>query len=258
MTSSQDPAPSPPPAAAAQLWGRTALVTGGSGGIGSAIVRALAEQGATVAVVDADERARGIAAEVGGTGVVADLTEPDVAQRIVDQVVSETGSLDVLVNAAGIQVRTPAIDISPQAWEHLVAVNLTAAYRLTQAAVKPLAAARGSIVNVVSLSSDRAVAGIVPYGATKAGLLQLTKGLAVELGPQGIRVNAVAPGYVVTPMTAEKLADPEFRERVMSRIPLGRLADGDDVADVISFLVSDAARYVTGAVVPVDGGYSIT
>jgi NAD(P)-dependent dehydrogenase (short-subunit alcohol dehydrogenase family) len=251
MTSSQD-------ATDQGLTGKTAVVTGGAGGIGSAIVRALARQGATVAVVDAGERAEAVAAEVGGLAVVGDLTASEFPQAVVDQVLDTTGSLDVLVNGAGIQVRTAAVDIDDHDWERLVAVNLTAAYRLTRAAAKSLAAARGSIINMLSLSSDRAVAGIVPYGATKAGLLQLTKGLAVELGPLGIRVNAVAPGYVVTPMTQNVLDQPEFRDRVLTRIPLGRLADGDDIADVITFLTSTAARYVTGVVIPVDGGYSIT
>ena len=240
------------------LSGRTAVVTGGSGGIGSAIARNLAGRGASVVVVDTDERARGVAAEVGGTAVVCDLTDPEVPQRIVDHALAATGSVGVLVNAAGIQVRTAALDIAESDWERLVGVNLTAAYRLTRAAAKALAAARGSIVNIVSLSADRAVAGIVPYGATKAALVQLTKGLAVELGPLGIRVNAVAPGYVDTPMTRAVLDQPEFRDRVLTRIPLGRLADGDDIADVVGFLASDAARYMTGTVLPVDGGYSIT
>ncbi|MEU0470676.1 SDR family oxidoreductase [Amycolatopsis sp. NPDC006131] len=238
--------------------GRTAVVTGGSGGIGSAIVRALAAAGTTVVVVDADERAGALAAEVGGHAITTDLTDAAAPQRVVDDVIATTGSLDVLVNGAGVQVRTTAVDIAAGDWDRLLAVNLTAAYRLTQAAVKPLAAARGSIVNIVSLSADRAVAGIVPYGATKAALQQLTKGLAVELGPMGVRVNAVAPGYVTTPMTEPVLEKPGFRDRVLSRIPLGRLADGTDIADVVTFLVSDAARYVTGAVLPVDGGYSIT
>jgi 3-oxoacyl-[acyl-carrier protein] reductase len=246
-----------PPATAA-LMGRTAVVTGGSGAIGSAIARKFAAQGATVAVVDADGRAESVAAEIGGLALVSDLTGPDAPRRIVDQVIQATGSLDVLVNAAGIQVRTAAVDITAADWERLLAVNLTAAYRLTQAAAKTLSATRGSIINIVSLSADRAVAGIVPYRATKAALVQLTKGLAVELGPLGIRVNAVAPGYVMTPMTASILEQRDFRERVMARIPLGRLADGDDIADVVTFLASDAARYMTGTVLPVDGGYSIT
>ena len=241
------------------LAGRAAVVTGGCGGIGSAIARSLAAQGATVAVVDIDHgAAAAVAAEVGGLAVAADLTDPDAPDRIVGQVLEHAGSLDVLINAAGIQVRTAAVDVSSHDWDRLLAVNLTAAYRLTQAAVKALSSARGSIVNIASLSADRAVAGIVPYGATKAALVQLTKGLAVELGPRGVRVNAVAPGYVVTPMTATLLDQPEFRERVMTRIPLGRLADGGDIADVVTFLASDAARYMTGALLPVDGGYSIT
>lgn len=247
--------PTPAPSGAGT---RTAIVTGGSGGIGSAIARRLARQGLMVAVVDADDHAHAVAEEVGGFAIVGDLTAPEFPAQVVEQALERSGSLDVLVNGAGIQVRTPAVDIEDRDWERLVAVNLTAAYRLTRAAAKALAAARGSIVNILSLSSDRAVAGIVPYGATKAGLLQLTKGLAVELGPLGIRVNAVAPGYVVTPMTRGLLEQPEFRERVLTRIPLGRLADGADVADVVSFLVSDDARYVTGVVLPVDGGYSIT
>lgn len=244
--------------ATAPQTGRTAVVTGGSGGIGSAIAGVLARQGATVVVVDASDRAEAVAEEIGGIAVVEDLTDPESPTRIVDRAVAAAGSVDILVNAAGIQVRTAAVDIDPEDWERLVAVNLTAAYRLTQAATKALAAARGAIVNIVSLSADRAVAGIVPYGATKAGLVQLTKGLAVELGPLGIRVNAVAPGYVRTPMTEVMLDQPEFRDRVLQRIPLGRLADGEDIADVVAFLASDAARYMTGTVLPVDGGYAIT
>jgi NAD(P)-dependent dehydrogenase (short-subunit alcohol dehydrogenase family) len=233
-------------------------VTGGFGGIGSAIARRFADGGAAVTVVDADPRTEAVAAEIGGAAIVGDLTAPGFPHSVVDRVVEAEGTLDVLVNAAGIQVRTAAVDISEPDWERLVAVNLTAAYRLTTAAVKALSAAGGSVVNIASLSADRAVAGIVPYGATKAGLVQLTKGLAVELGPQGIRVNAVAPGYVATPMTEAVLGQPDFRTRVLARIPLGRLADGADIADVVAFLASPAARYVTGAVLPVDGGYSIT
>jgi 3-oxoacyl-[acyl-carrier protein] reductase len=129
---------------------------------------------------------------------------------------------------------------------------------LIRAATPQLVTHRGCVVNIASLSADRAVAGIVPYGATKAALTQLSRGLAVELGPQGVRVNTVAPGYIETPMTSEVLNQPEFRSRALSRIPLQRFADGDDVADAVVFLCTPAARYITGVVLPVDGGYSIT
>lgn len=240
------------------LSGKSALVTGAAGGIGSAIARALTDAGAVVTIVDAADTALAVAAQIGGSAVVGDLTDPNLTAQAVQQAAQATGSLDILINAAGIQVRTDAVDIQDTDWDRLLAVNLTAAYKLTRQAAPALTAAQGSIVNILSLSADRAVPGIVPYGATKAALLQLTKGLAVELGPLGIRVNAVAPGYVVTPMTAPVLDEPEFRDRVLGRIPLRRLADPTDIADVITFLVSDAARYITGAVVPVDGGYSIT
>jgi 2-deoxy-D-gluconate 3-dehydrogenase len=240
------------------LSGKAALVTGAAGGIGSAIARALAYAGAGVTLVDAAHHAHMVAAEVGGSAIVGDLTDSDLTEQAVRQALRATGCLDIVINAAGIQVRTDAVDIQDADWARLVAVNLTAAYTLIRQATPALVAAKGSVVNILSLSADRAVPGIVPYGATKAGLLQLTKGLAAELGPLGVRVNAVSPGYVLTPMTAPVLDQPEFRARAMSRIPLRRLADPADVADVITFLVSDAARYVTGAVVPVDGGYSIT
>lgn len=237
--------------------GKTALVTGGAGGIGAATVRMLARRGAIVTILDADSRAHDIADEIGGSAIVADICD-DAAQRAATGAAARDGRLDMLVNSAGIQVRTGAADIDDADWRRLVDVNLGAPFAIVRAAVPALRAARGSIVNVASLSADRAVPGIVPYGATKAALTQLTRGLAVELGPDGIRANAVAPGYVATPMTEEVLAQEEFRARVLARVPLGRLAEGRDIADVIGFLLSDAARYITGVFLPVDGGYSVT
>ncbi|AKE88372.1 SDR family NAD(P)-dependent oxidoreductase [Rhodococcus aetherivorans] len=240
------------------LSGRTAIVTGAAGGIGSAVARGLAASGAFVVALDADAKVADVATEIKGSSLCGDLTDPAFSARAVELAVETSGHLDILVNAAGIQLRTTAIDVDEDAWQRLVDVNLSATYRLTRQAAKALIETRGSVVNIASLSADRAVAGIVPYGATKAALTQLGKGLAVELGPLGVRVNTIAPGYIETPMTADILGQADFRARALSRIPLQRFADGDDVADVVLFLASDAARYVTGVVLPVDGGYSIT
>jgi 3-oxoacyl-[acyl-carrier protein] reductase len=240
------------------LAGKGAIVTGAAGGIGSAIARALIREGAHVVGVDAAPAVSEVMAEMGGHGLCGDLTDPEFTAETVAVAEQRAGRLDILVNAAGIQLRTDALDVDEDGWQRLLEVNLSAAYRLIRQAVKALAARRGSVVNIASLSADRAVAGIVPYGATKAALVQLGKGLAVELGPLGVRVNAVAPGYIETPMTADLLGQPDVRAQKLARIPLQRFADGDDVADVVVFLVSDAARYVTGVVLPVDGGYSIT
>ncbi|OUC76839.1 SDR family NAD(P)-dependent oxidoreductase [Gordonia lacunae] len=240
------------------LAGKTAIVTGAAGGIGSAIAAGLAREGMHVVGLDADDRVDDVMAAIGGSAVRGDLTDAAVSQAAVDSAITRTGRLDVIVNAAGIQKRTDAIDISDDDFDRLLEVNVSSAYRLVRQATKSLIETKGSVVNIASLSADRAVPGIVPYGATKAALTQLSKGLAAELGRYGIRVNAVAPGYIETPMTADVLGEADFRAAKLNRIPLQRFADGDDVADVVTFLVSDAARYVTGVVLPVDGGYSIT
>ncbi len=240
------------------LGSRTALVTGAAGGIGGAIAQHLATRGARVTMTDASPAVSALAGTIGANAVAGDIRSPAVQERALTEATAGTGRLDILVNAAGIQVRTSAIDIDDDDWARLVDVNLSATYALIRRAVDALAAAHGSIVNITSLSADRAMPGIVPYGATKAGVEQLTKGLAAELGPRGVRANLVAPGYVLTSMTQPLLEQQDFRDRVLQRIPLRRLADPDDVAETVGFLVSAAARYITGVVLPVDGGYAIT
>lgn len=241
-----------------EFSGRTVVVTGASGGIGSVIAEAFHGLGADVFLVDADPRVQQTAEALGARWMVGDLRDPEVAHETIEMAAGKSGSLDVLVNAAGVQLRKEAIDVEDEEWQRLVDINLSAAYRLTRAAAKPLSRAKGSIINIVSMAADRVLPRIVPYGATKAALVQLSRGLAVELGPDGVRVNAVAPGYINTPMTRENLAKPEVLEPIMTRLPLKRLGTASDVAEVVVFLASDAACYVTGAVVPVDGGYSLT
>lgn len=242
----------------ASLQNKIAIVTGAAGGIGLAIARRLVDRGVTVLGLDVSPTVTDMMSEFGGHALCGNLTDADFSSRAIDAA-HDLGGLDILVNAAGIQLRTDAIDISEDGWQRLLDVNLSAVYRLIRQASKLLSSGDGgNIVNIASLSADRAVPGIVPYGATKSALVQLSKGLAVELGPRNIRVNAVSPGYIETAMTADVLAQAGFRAQKLARIPLQRFADGNDVADVVAFLASNAARYVTGVVLPVDGGYSVT
>ncbi|MCP2046556.1 UNVERIFIED_ORG: 2-deoxy-D-gluconate 3-dehydrogenase [Paenarthrobacter nicotinovorans] len=241
-----------------EFSGRTVIVTGASGGIGSVIAEAFCGAGADVLLVDADPRVEQTAKELEARWILADLRDPAAALQIVDAATGPSGKLDVLINAAGVQLRKDAIDVEEDEWQRLLDINLSAAYRLIRAAAAPLERSGGSVVNIASMAAERVLPRIVPYGSTKAALVQLSRGLAVELGPRNVRVNAVAPGYITTPMTAENLAKPEVLEPIMARLPLQRLGTPADVADVVRFLASDSARYVTGAIVPIDGGYSLT
>lgn len=240
-----------------EFSGRTVVVTGASGGIGSVIAETFHRLSADVLLVDADPSVQEVAEALGARWMVGDLRDPEVAQQTVATAMARHGNLDVLVNAAGVQLRKDALDVEEAEWQRLLDINLSAAYRLTRAAAEPLSRTEGSIVNIASMAATRVLPHIVPYGATKAALVQLSRGLAVEMGAVGVRVNAVAPGYITTPMTEDNLAKPEVLGPIMNRLPLKRLGTASEVAGVVVFLASDAARYVTGAVVPVDGGYSL-
>ncbi len=243
------------------LSGRTALVTGGSRGIGRAVAELLARAGARVAVAyraDA-EAANLVARDVGSAGgeakaFVADVSDPGEARRLVGDVLAAWGRLDILVLSAGIWEEDEAGAGSLATWDRTIAGNLRGAFLVTDAAIPHLEKTGGSIVFISSTAGQRGEARHSAYAATKGALISYTKSLAVELGPRGIRVNCVAPGWVETDMTREALAAPPTRREIEMSIPLGRVAQPEDIAGPVLFLVSDLARHVQGEVVNVNGG----
>jgi 3-oxoacyl-[acyl-carrier protein] reductase len=229
------------------LKGRVALVTGAARGVGARIAARLSEHGARVYASDVDDR----------SGLRMDVRDRAEVRAAVERIERESGGLDILVNNAGLLANGPFDATNGEAWDNLVAVNLTGIYNCVQAAVPAMRRrGKGSIINIASVSHEKGggAFGNVWYGTTKAGVVAMTKGLGRELGPFGIRVNAIAPAVVATDMV-RSLLTPEVRERIVARIPLGRLAEEDDVARLAVFLASDWSDFITGETVAVDGGF---
>jgi len=245
------------------LAGQVALVTGGARGIGRATVIALANAGASVAINYQHSRkaAAALADSLGSTGVKLITVQGDVADAaqanaMIEQAEEALGRISILVNNAGITRDTLTMRMSEEDFDDVIATSLRGAFLCSKAVARGMMKARGgSIINVSSVIGRRGNAGQANYAAAKAGLIGFTKSLARELGPRGVRVNAVAPGYVVTDMTSG-LPD-EMKDRILENTPLGRLATPEEIASVIAFLASPAAGYITGAVIPVDGGVGI-
>lgn len=250
------------------LTNRVALITGGAQGLGSAIARSLADQGANVALLDLQaEQVKDLAAQVEwvskrpSLGLACDVRDAQQVTACVDQVVSRFGTIDILVNNAGIHRRGSPTDYQPEDLNDVLAVNLVGSYQVVGAVGKVMIQQeRGSIVNVSALGGG--VLGLGRggsiYGMTKGGIVSLTRDLAAEWGRFGIRVNAIAPGWIRTPMTNVLQNDPVRSAKVLERVPLRRWGEAEDVAGVVSFLASDAAAYVTGCTIPIDGGAANT
>ena len=245
-------------AAMFDLGGMTALVTGASGGLGGAIARALARQGARVALSGTRETPlHALAAELPGSVVLpCDLSDGAAVDALVPAAVAALGGLDILVNNAGVTRDNLAMRMKDEEWGHVIAVNLEAAFRLCRAACKPMMRARfGRIVNITSVVGVTGNPGQVNYAASKAGLIGMSKALAQEVATRGITVNCVAPGFIVSPMT-DALPEAQ-KDALTARIPAGRLGEGADVAAAVAWLATREAGYVTGQTLHVNGGMAM-
>lgn len=237
---------------------KVALVTGGGSGIGAEVVRRLARGGAKVAILDRKaEGAEAVAAEVGGLALVGDVAVTADVEDAVARTVAELGEVDVLIPNAGLGTAKPLWDYTDKEWDLLVGVNLTGTFTCLRAVLPRMMAGQGgSVVNVASLTGIRPTMGEGPYSAAKAGVIALTMSAAMEAAPK-VRVNCVAPGMVRTPLTQMVTDNPAWLAGAEAGTPLARIGDAGEVADVVCFLASDAAGYVTGQTIVVDGGSAL-
>ena len=241
------------------LEGQRAVVTGGASGIGRATGRRMAEEGAAVSVIDINgDAAQEFAKEIDGTACVADVTDAEGLRSAVDAAANAMGGITILFNNAGIGGASPLHEWAPEEWDRLLAVNLTGVYLGFRAAIPHIrASGGGSIVSTASISGTRPAAGEAPYAAAKAGVAAITASAALEYGPE-IRVNSVSPGMILTALTEPLLQYlPHEQARYERTTPLGRIGQPDDIADVVVFLCSSMARFITGQNIVVDGGMTL-
>lgn len=243
------------------LTGRRALITGASQGIGFALAQGLAEAGATV-VINGRDRARAEAAAAcipGAEALAFDVTDHDGARAAVDGYEAAGKPIDILVNNAGIQHRALLEDFPPDAFERLLQTNIASVFHVGQAVARHMIArGRGRIINIASVQTALARPGIAPYTATKGAVGNLTKGMATDWARHGLTCNAIAPGYFDTPLNAALVADPAFSDWLQKRTPAGRWGRVEELKGACIFLASDAASFVNGHILYVDGGISVS
>jgi glucose 1-dehydrogenase len=233
-----------------------ALITGGAQGIGFACAKALAEDGMQVILADIQDNVTDAAAELGGTGMICDMADAAAIAAMFDQIEADYGPVTALVNNAGIALPGDFLSYDIDAFDKVIAINLRGVFLATQRAARGMIAAdvAGSIVNMSSINAHVAIPAIPAYCASKGGVMQLTKASAIGLAKHNIRVNAVGPGSIQTEMMAAVNADPNALTTALSRTPLGRIGEPEEIANVVAFLCSSKASYITGETIYVDGG----
>jgi NAD(P)-dependent dehydrogenase (short-subunit alcohol dehydrogenase family) len=239
------------------------LVSGGSRGIGRSIAQGFAERGATVIITGRElATLEATAKEIAGpkkavTPIVCDVSDLKSIASLVDRVVADTGRIDTLVNVAGVNRRKLSADVTEDDWDFILDINLKGPFFLSQAVGKHMTAAgKGSQINVASLNNDRPVLGVLPYAVSKAGMGHMTQALAMEWGSQGVRVNAIAPGFILTDLTKKLWSQPTMQQWGHANTPLRRLGQPDDMIGAAIFLASDASAFMTGQILFVDGGFT--
>lgn len=245
-----------------RIRGKAAIVTGAGSGIGEATAKRFAAEGAKVAVSDIDgARAQATAAAIGKAGgtamaVAADVSRSGDVQALVEQAWGSYGRIDVLMNNAGIFTTTPFLEVTEAEWDRVIDTNLKGMFLVGQAVARRMAqdGKGGSIINMSSINAVLAIPTAVAYSVSKGGVKQLTGAMAVALAPHKIRVNAIGPGTVVSGMTREMVANPDTVRAILSRTPLGRLCQPEEIANIALFLASDESSYMTGTTIYADGG----
>src|SRR5262245_60475264 len=239
--------------------GQVVLVSGASRGIGRAIAAGFAERGAKVVITGRQQAtlARTAKAINVAAHVVRDVAYPKAINTLIETVLRDFGHIDTLINVAGVNRRMPAERLTEDDWDYIVDINLKGPFLLSLAAGKPmLQRGRGNQINIVSLNNDRPLKGVMPYAATKAALGHMTRSLALEWGPRGIRVNAIAPGFILTDLTRKLWSEPHMQAWNEANAPLRRLGEPEDMVGAAIFLASEASAFMTGQILYVDGGFT--